>query len=196
MSQAEDAYWTGRLTDARHGQLDTVRKAATSWSALFTAVLGVFGAVTFASGLPDLGDLGDHRRLLVRCMIGLAALSALAATLLAGSAANSLPRVTNDQSIATFQQTTKETAVRALARLRWALRCGALAAVIVVAGSFLVLFADQPDKPAAVPKLIAIVNGRAYCGTPAAAADGTLSIGGVPLAGATSITVVTACPAG
>ncbi len=65
MSQAEDEYWAAKLTEARRGQLDTVRKAATNWSALFTAVLGVFTAVTFASGVPGLDELEAGSRLVV-----------------------------------------------------------------------------------------------------------------------------------
>src|SRR5262245_32635392 len=103
MSQAEDEYWAAKLTEARHGQLDTVRKAAASWSALFTAILGVFSAVTFTSGLSGLDELADAPRLAVQYAIGVAAVAALAATLLAGWAANAIPKVTNDMSIATMQ---------------------------------------------------------------------------------------------
>ena len=194
MSQAEDEYWAAKLTEARHGQLDTVRRAATNWSALFTAVLGVFSAVTFATGLPGLDELEDGPRLIVQCAIGVAAVAALAATLLAGWAANSIPKVSSDLSIASFQRTTKETAVSALNHLKWSLRCGAVAAVVVVAGSFFLLFAGKSAKPESVTKVISVVDGRAYCGAPKAAADGSLTVGNVPLSRATSITVVSVCP--
>lgn len=194
MSQAEDEYWALKLTEARHGQLETVRKAATNWSTLFTAVLGVFSAVTFASGLPGLDELGGTPRLIVRCAIGVAAIAALVATLLAGWAANSIPKVTNDLSIATFQSTTKKTAVSALNRVRWSMGCGAVAAVVVVAGSLLMLFAEKSAKPESTTNVITVVDGKAYCGAPNASADGSLTVGGVPLSLATSITVVSVCP--
>jgi hypothetical protein len=194
MSRAEDEYWAAKLIEARRGQLDTVRKAATNWSTLFTAVLGVFTAVTFASGVPGLDELEAGPRLVVQCAIGVAAIAALVATLLAGWAANSIPKVTDDLSIASFQRTTKEAAVSALNRLNWSLRCGAVAAVVVVAGSLFMLFAEKSAKPESVTKVISVVDGKAYCGAPRAAADGSLTVGDVPLGRATSITVVSVCP--
>ncbi|MFI6449686.1 hypothetical protein [Kitasatospora sp. NPDC050543] len=194
MSQAEDEYWAAKLTEARHGQLDTVRKAATNWSTLFTAVLGVFSAVTFASGLPGLDELDRLSRLIVQCAIGVAAVAALAATLLAGRAANSIPKVASDLSISALQETTKKTAGSALNLLNWSLRCGVVAAVVVVAGSFFMLLAEKSAKPESVTKVISVVDGKAYCGAPKAGADGNLTVGGVALSRAASITVVPACP--
>ncbi|HMM95198.1 MAG TPA: hypothetical protein PKA89_09195 [Phycicoccus sp.] len=194
MSQAEDQYWAGKLTDARHGQLDTVRKAATSWSALFTAVLGVFSAVTFATGLPGIDDLDETPRVVVLASIGVAALATLAATILAGLAANSVPRVTSDLSIASFQKDTKETAKRALNLLKFSMISGCIAAVVVVGGSIIMLFSDSFAKAPSPTLLISVVGGKAYCGAPTVGTDGTLEVNGVPLSQASSITVVSSCP--
>lgn len=196
MSRDEDEFWASKILDARHSQLDTVRKAAAGWSALFTAVLGVFGTVTFASGLGGLDDLTDGTRNVVKTAIAIAALAALAATILAGSVANSMPRVTNDLTVSSFQAETKRRAVSALRRLRWAMNLGALAAAVVITGSLVVLFAAKSSTEDKLPTLVAVVDGKTYCGTPAWSTDGTLSLSGVSLNGTTSLIIVPACPKG
>lgn len=192
MSQEEDEYWAGKLRDARHGQLDTVRKAAASWSTLFTATLGLFGTVTFVSGLTALDDLPSGTRLAVRWLIVTAAVVTLAATILAASAANSMPRVSNDLTIDNYQAQNKAAATAALTRLHIAMGLGAVAASVVVAGSIVVLFSDKSKPPAA--HLLVEVNGKTYCGTPTRAADGTLRLGATSLDGASLLTTVTSCP--
>src|SRR4051794_27492384 len=59
---AEETYWRDQVVAARHGQLEMVRKAATGWSALFGGLLGIFGTVAFAGGLPTMEDLPDRWR--------------------------------------------------------------------------------------------------------------------------------------
>jgi hypothetical protein len=192
VSQEEDEYWEGKITEARRGQLETVRKAAASWSTLFTAVLGVFTTVTFASGLTGLNDLSTETRNLVRGGIAVAVIATLTATVLAGAAANSLPRKYDDLTVDTYKARYKKQATTALTRLRLSMLFGVLAAIVVVAGSFVVLFAEKaPVKP---QPIIASVSGKTYCGTPVVQPDGSLSIGDIPLNGATSLTVVTKCP--
>ena len=192
MSQEEDEYWQARLLDARHGQLDTVRKAAASWSTLFTATLGLFGTVTFVSGLTALDDLASGTRLAVRWLIVAAAVLTLAATILAASAANSMPRVGNDLTVNTYQSKNKAAATAALTRLRIAMGLGAAAASVVIAGSIVVLFADKSPSPPT--HLLVVVNGKTYCGTPTRSADGALRLGATSLDGASLVTTVTACP--
>jgi hypothetical protein len=192
MSQEEDDYWAGKLLDARHGQLDTVRKAAASWSTLFTATLGLFGTVTFVSGLTGLNDLPTGTRLAARWLIVAAAVLTLAATILAASAANSMPRVSEKLTSDTYQSANKTAATNALRRLRIAMGLGAVAASVVVAGSIVVLFSDKSSPSA--PHLLVEVNGKTYCGTPSRAADGTLRLGAAPLDGASLVTTVTTCP--
>lgn len=194
MSQDEDEFWTSKILETRHSQLDTVRKAATSWSTLFTAILGVFGTVTFVSGLTGLDTLSDTVRGLVRGGIAIAAVATLAATILAGSASNSIPKVSNDLTIDGFRSDNKKRAAKALKRLQWSMFFGALAAAVVISGSIVVLFADKSSKPDNPPPIIAVVNGRAICGTPSIASDGTLAIGSTSLNGATSLIIVAACP--
>jgi hypothetical protein len=193
MSKEEDDFWRQAIEDARHNQLDTVRKAAAGWLALFTAVLGVFGTVTFATGLTGLNDLSDTTRVYVRIGIAVAAVATLAATILAGSAANSVPHVTSELDITSFQVKTNNRAKSALNRLRGAMVLGAVAAAVVVAGSFLVLFSNPVTASTQPAPVIAEIGGKAYCGTPTASADGTLSIGGTSLNGAKSIVVVGSC---
>lgn len=195
MSQEEDEYWAKKLTDVRHTQLETVQKAATGWATLFTAVLGVVGSVTFVTGLNGLNDLTQPIQWIVKGGITAAAVIALAATILAGVAANSMPKVSDDVTFDNFRTKSKTKALAALGYLRVALILGAAAAIIVVAGSLLVLFSDKATTPAQPQSVIVEVHGKVYCGTPAVSPDGAMSIGSVPLDGARSITVVNACPA-
>ncbi|WP_189211279.1 hypothetical protein [Actinokineospora fastidiosa] len=190
MSREEDEYWEGKILEARRGQLDTVRKAAAGWSALLTAVLGAFATVTFASGLTGMNDLPVGVRSIVRIGIAIAAIAVLLATILAGAAANAFPRKTNDLTVDAFRTAHKERATRALKRLKWSMGFGVAGAVVVVAGSFVVLFTDKaPAKPQPV---IAPAGGKVYCGVPSAAPDGSLMLANVPLTG--DVIVVAKCP--
>jgi hypothetical protein len=194
MSQAEDDFWKAKILEARHDQLDTVRKAAASWATLFTAVLGVFGTVTFTTGLTGLDDLADDTKNLARAAIVGAAVLALVATLLFASAANSMPSKTSNLTVTEFQERYKRLAKSALTRLHIAMGAGAAAAVVVILGSVIVLYADKTSAPPKVPSIIAVIDGKTYCGVPAASKDGTLNISDAPAGKATLLTVVAACP--
>ncbi len=196
MSQADDDFWKGQVVAARRNQLEVIRKAATGWAALFTAVLGVFGSVTFVGGLSGLNDLADPLATNLRWAILVAALLTLAATLLTGFVANSIPRVTSDLDAGTLRDDTKNKARRGRKLLRASMYCAAAAGVIVTIGSAVALFAEKKSSASEAPTVVAVVDGMATCGALTADDRGVASVSGTPLDdGVESLTVVDACPA-
>jgi hypothetical protein len=67
------------------------------------------------------------------------------------------------------------------------------AAALVLAGSLIVLWVPEKSEPAHETTVLAVIEGRAICG-PLGRAGGTLTVGGTPVAAATSLAVVTKCP--
>jgi len=81
----------------------------------------------------------------------------------------------------------------ALARLNLGRLFAVVAAVLVLAGSLVVLWVPAPPAPSASPQVLAVIDGRAVCG-PLGRSGGTLTIGGTPVSTATSLVVVSECP--
>lgn len=194
MQYDEDQYWEGRLIETRRSQLDTVQKSARGWSTLFAAVLGAFGSVTFVSGLAGLDELPPSLRIAVQWLVAFAACTTLAATILAGLAANVLPAPSDDATSLGLRSETKLRAKKALRRLRAAIWLGVLAALCVISGSMAVLFAPADGHSSAPTYLVAVVGGRAFCGAGATGPSGELSIGGVVFRDVDSISIVPRCP--
>ncbi len=195
MAKEDDDYWKGEVAKIRRTQLDVVRKSATGWSALFAAVLGVFGSVTFVGGLTGVDELPESLAGDVRVAIVVAAGLALLATVLAGLAANSLPSVTSDLTFQKLRDDTKDKATSARSLLRWALLCAAGAGVIVTVGSGAVVLAEKEESAPTAPSVVVVVDGKAACGRLTEDADGQLSVEGIGLGDAgASFTVVSACP--
>lgn len=193
MSQKEDEYWASQILVARRTQLETVRKAATAWSAVFSGLLGLFGTVTFVGGLNGLDDLNQGTQVGVQVGIVVAAFCTVVATIFAALAANAFPIVTNDLTVDTFQSKNKERAEKALGRLRTSMFLGATAAIIVIGGSTVVLLADKSEPADKAPTIIAVVEGKAHCGR--LTSDGEdLAVGGRRLESVSSLTVVSSCP--
>jgi uncharacterized membrane protein YfcA len=193
MPQEEDQYWSDQIQDARRTQLETVRKASAAWAGLFTAVLGVFGSVTFATGFATLSELPPQTRALVRAVIASAAVCTLAATILSGLASNSRPRVSDDLSVDNFRVGMKRRAKQALLQLRVAIWLGAVAAALVVLGSLVVLYSGRITHPSVQPIMV-VIHGQVYCGTPTMGDAGTLRLGSLALRNVVSLLVVPACP--
>lgn len=194
MSKDEDDYWEGQLRNARRGQLDTVRKAATVWAATFTGVLGIFGSVTFVGGLNGLNDLGQTARLVAQTAVVIAAGATLVATVLTASAANSFPTMTSALTGDSLRERSKELAALGLRRLRAAMVFAGTAAMAVMAGSGVVLFAGKTTpKPAPPPFVVAVIDGHAQCG-PLRTSPSGLIVNGARLKRVDQITVVPACP--
>ena len=193
--QTDDEYWTEQIDATRRGQLDTVKKAAAGWTTLFTATLGIFGTVSFASGFTGLSDLEPTTKLIVRILIVVAALLMLAATLLAGFAANTFPKHTNDLNVDDFRDASKTRAELSLTLLRLALIAGVATAAVVLAGSFLVLFSDKASAPDAGTSAIVTFDDGAVCGVLEIDDQGSLTLDGRELDGVRSFTIVDECPA-
>lgn len=193
MAMTEEEFWSQQVIEGRRGQLENVRKSATTWSGLFGAVLGVFGTVAFAGGLTALEDLPGEYASPVRVMTIAAAALALAATVLSGWAAGYPMKPTNDNTWQGLRNTTNDRAETARVELLVAKSLGFLAAVLVLVGSSLVLFIDKDTPAPKPPTVVAVVDGSAVCGTLSITSDGA-EIGGKPLSGAvTSFTIVAAC---
>jgi len=193
MSQEDDEYWSGRILDARRNQLESVRKASAAWAGIFAAVLGVFGSVTFVTGLASLSELTPGVRVTVRIFIAGATGCTLAATILSALASNSLPRVSGNLSVDHFRAEMKSRAQTALYRMRIAMALGAVAASLVVLGSLIVLFSNDPQRPSVQPIMV-IIHGDVYCGVPAVGNNQYLRLGSRNLTGVTSMMAVPACP--
>ncbi len=194
MSQEEDEYWAEEIANARRTQLDTVKKAAAGWTALFSAVLAVFGSVTFASGLTGLDDLASTTKAVVRVGIAVAAGATLLATLLAGAVTARVPNVSNVLTVDAFREDRKSQAERGLRLLKVSIFFGVVAAIAVTAGSLTVLFADRASAPSTPSAVVAVVDGKAVCGPPEKKPGSVLVVDGVQLNGATSIVPVASCP--
>jgi len=193
MSRIEDDFWKQKVREAQHTQLDAVRKSAAGWTALFTAVLGVFGAVTFTGGLTGVSDMSVGWKLVVRLLITAAALLALIATVLTGLAANTFPRAESDTSFQAFRDQTKRDAEKARSLLMAGMGFAAGAAVVVVGGSAASLWADKENTPKKPPTVVTIIDGEARCGALNLNGD-ELRVGSARLENVTSVVVVDACP--
>jgi hypothetical protein len=191
---AEESYWRTQAASIRHDELATVRKAADTWTTLLTAVLGVFGTVAFAGGLPALEDLNDTLQFIVKVVTAAAVVCAVIATVYASKASGTSTKTTNNTSWQGVQKAARDNAVAARTQLAKAKRWGIAAAALVLGGSLLILFAGSAKPDPAAPSVIANVNGTIACGPLTKASNGALSAGTTPLNGATSITVVPACP--
>jgi hypothetical protein len=188
----EEVYWRGRVASAQHDELETVRKGAAAWTTLFTAVIGVFGTVAFASGLPALDDLDEKLQDPVKWATIAAGVLALVATVMAGIAAGPSLKKSSDSSWQGMRTRTRDSARTALTLLNIAKILGGVAAAIVFVGSVVIFLSGE--APGSAPKLVAVVNGTAVCGPLGTASDGAAKVGSTPLAGASYIVVVTRCP--
>lgn len=195
MSLTEEEFWRQQVLEGRRTQLEAVRKAATSWSELFAAVLSLFGTVTFAGGLASLEDLEEGLQTPVKLATLAAALLMLSATVLAGLASGHSAATTSDNTWQGMRTSTNKRADRAREFLSYAKICGLGAGVIVLLGSAVILLAGEAAAPAkTAPTVVAIVDGEAVCGALKAGSDGALMVDDVPLRSVSTVEVVDACP--
>ncbi len=194
MTPDEFDYWNGKVLEARRGQLEVVRKAATAWTGLLTAILGVFGTATFVTGLPGLDQVTGGLATALRIGVIVIALALLLSVVTAGLAASSFPRTADGLTANALRIDTKATAKTSLALLKISLISGIVAAVALVLGSASLVF-STPEPSAKKPPLILVTNAtEAKCGVLTQSPDGTLTVSGLSLAGATRIAIVEACP--
>lgn len=135
------------------------------------AIFGIFGAAVFATGWDR---LADSTRDFVRGVVVVAVIATLAAALSAGSA------VLSERNI--------------VRRLRWSVRLVAIAALALASAAVTVSLADESTPAATPPLMMAIIDGKMYCGAASLDPDGTLWVRARSLHEATFVTVVAACP--
>ena len=194
VASEDEVFWRAQATAAKHQELENVRKAATAWTALFTAVVGVFSTVAFAGGLPALDDLDPTWQDPVKYATVVALALALTATILAGIATGPSAKTTDDSSWKGTRNRARDAARNARTQLRISKFLGAVAAAVILGGSVAIFFAGATAPKAKLPSLIAVVGGKAVCGPLTKGSDGQAKVGQESLAGATSILVVSACP--
>ncbi|MEV4513307.1 hypothetical protein AB0K00_30560 [Dactylosporangium sp. NPDC049525] len=188
----EAAYYETRLDELRRDQLKTVQSAAGRWSALMTAVLGVFGTVAFAGGLTTIDKLAAPYDVVAKAVTTLAAVTAVTAVVHLARAAGGLRledlTFPNGKALMNREARLAGEARTRLRTGRWfAVATGAL----VLAGSGLVLWCPTA-APGPAKVLVRFPDGAA-CGAPAWA-GGQLTVGGRPLRDAVEIVPVAACP--
>lgn len=191
MDKSDFDYWSAQVLNARRSQLDTVKKAATGWSALLTAVLGVFGTATFVTGLPGLDDIGAGWAKILRIGVLVVAILLLVSIVLGGIASNSWPRISDNLTADSLRSSTKSAAVAARILLRISLIVGGVAALLLVSGSAVVLFLPKMQSPQQL--FLVTTADRSTCG-PLATASGVISVGGQDVVGAKTIQLVSSCP--
>lgn len=192
--ELEEQFWRMQVAEGRHGQLDAIRKAATTWSELLAAILGLFGIVAFAGGLTGLEDLESDYQTPIKIATLAAAVLVLAATILAGFAAGYSTQTTSDSSWQGLRDSVNQRAEDARVKLMVAKALGSVAGLIVLVGSATVLLAGEAESTKSPPTVVAVVDGSVVCGK-LSAGSGGLQVDGTALSGSvTSIVVVDACP--
>lgn len=188
----EAAYYEDRLDELRRGQLKTVQTSAGRWSALMTAVLGVFGTVAFAGGLSTVDQLAAPYDVIAKAVTTLAAATAVTAVVFLARAAGGL-RLDDlvFPSGRTLMNREARLAVEARTRLRTGQRFAVATGALVLAGSGLVLWC--PTAAPGPPQLLVRFPDGAVCGAPAWV-GGQLTVAGRALRDALETVPVTACP--
>lgn len=191
----EMKYWDQAVRDRDRKQLENVQKAATTWSALLAAVLGVLSTAAFAGGITSLDKLGEPWALIAKVATLVAALFLLISILRASEASGTTKTgLQPHESWNDMQAKAPGRAKYAADKLDAAKFWGGFAAVIILVGSTVAFVAGEKEAaPSTPPKVIAVIGGIAVCGE--LKADGSsLEVDGETLTGVESITVVTACP--
>ncbi|HKJ55618.1 MAG TPA: hypothetical protein VJ978_06490 [Nitriliruptoraceae bacterium] len=199
MNEAEHDYWLGEVRRLERGQLATVQAAADSWTKLFGAVTGIFGVAAFAGGLTTIDKLASPFNIVAASLTTLAAVCAAfslynSATATRSASADTMtgltPRILRERSSAA--------AAEGAARLANARSWGLAAAVVIAAGSVVVLWQPLLASSESTPEqVLVVVEGRAVCG-PLEGSGEDLEVAGVSLTGIESgaVTVVSRCPSG
>jgi hypothetical protein len=193
VSRAEAEFSKGKARDAVHEQLDTVRASATAWSAVTTVVLGIFGTVAFAGGLPTLDKVEKSWQTPLKWVTVIVLMLFLASTIMAAYAANGWTFTTNNTAWKAVRDSTTGDAQTARTWLTRSLIAGGAAAFIVIVGSCLLLFKGEATAAPAPPTVVAVIDGTAVCG-PLTTASGRLTVGTQPLTEVDSLVIVEACP--
>jgi hypothetical protein len=193
-AEEEWKYWDTKATELRRTQLTTVQTAATKWSAVLTALLGVFGTVAFAGGLTTIDKLPSPWDAWAKVLTTLAAITAVIAIGILNRAAGGLS-ITKYRglSAATVRDINTTGAAGALGLLKIGRYLAVATASLVLAGSLLVLWVREREDVPSVPTVLAVVDQELICGE-LASTKGRLTIDGKPADTAIFITPVSACP--
>jgi hypothetical protein len=206
-AEKDYAYWEEQFDTLRRGQLTTVQTSAGNWAKAVTALLGVLGTVTFATGetalskLPkdrDIGWLHPAHTLAgdVKLLIVIAFVLALAAAALVSLASGEIfPRSRPNDSPTKLRNRTLSTAKKALIELRIGQGLGVAAILIVLAGSLVVFLTPATNAPTEPPTVVAVTTEGVFCGKLQGTAA-ALTVAGHSLNNVSAMTVVTACPEG
>lgn len=191
----EEEYWTQVVLDRDRKQLENVQKAATTWSALLAAVLGVLSTAAFAGGITSLDKLGEPWATVAKVSTLLAAVCLLFSVVYASKASGTTKTgLVPHEGWTDARMKAPGRATAAADNLNYAKFFGGAAAVIILTGSTIAFVAGEKEAaPDKVPKVVAVVDGSAVCGQ--LKADGSsLKAGDTTLTSVQSITIVTACP--
>jgi hypothetical protein len=194
--QLEEAlFWKAKVDEQlRGGQLDTIQKAATAWTALFGSLLGIFGVVAFAGGLQSIDDLTDDTARLAKFGTLAAAVALGVATYFAAKASGQLfPTVSNDTTWQAYRTATLEKVEAARYSLKIARVAGLVAVVIVLFGSAVILLV-APAKASPPVVIVKSRTGEQVCGRLERDATNAITVEQAAIAPDAFVTVVTKCP--
>jgi hypothetical protein len=192
--EEEFDYWDAKATELRREQLASVRATATKWTALMSALLGVFGTVAFAGGLQTVDHLSDPWASIVKGLTTGAAVSAVGAIVLLSLAAGGL-RISKEKGLTadSVRRMSTEDTRQALHWLSWGKVATVIAATLVLTGSTIILWVQPKSTP---PQTVLVITRHGvFCG-PLTRAKGEFHVGRHALEGDISGTIIVdACPA-
>jgi hypothetical protein len=189
----EIKYWSSKVEEAKRGQLETVQKSATAWMALFSSLLGVFGAVAFAGGFRSIDELDDSAAFPIKVATTLAGAALCLATYLAAKAAGRLfPTTTNDSTWQAYRKASIDTAAQSLESLSNARKLGLVAVLLVLFGSLFALWG--PTAPPSPSKVLMNIEGKVICGKLSYSKGGLIAVDGVEVRSITQQPTLVICP--
>jgi hypothetical protein len=146
---AEWKYWDDKAAELYRTQRDTVSASAAKWTALQTAILGVFTAVAFAGGLTTLDKLGEPWHWIALGITILAVLTGLTAIVLMNFAGGGLftKVITQPLDGMKVKQDFAEAALVKNQYLRNAQKASIATVCLFIIGAFMVLIVGPADPP-------------------------------------------------
>lgn len=197
----DDLEWNNEATAIWHTELADVRGVAEKWGATVAALLGIFGAVAFATGPSALTDIPGRDAYVVLALILLAVVAAATATYCAAIAAQGTPTSVPNLNGWTLKQFQADKLPRAVKLLRTS-RFLALAAILLIIGAVAVGWLAALDgRNSASPQSAVVVraDGAVSCGTLKWGKQNRLVLDNghgsiIPLARVSAVTTVTSCP--
>lgn len=178
--------------------LESVRESAGKWQTTITTMIGLFALSGFVKGPDDFAKVASSWQWGIPWILGLIALTGVSAVLLAGRAANGLPKKgwSDAADYMGRQQTAADDAASAL---RWAITLAVVAFGLLVLMVGILWFA--PRAPAETSNSLVTTRSAVYCGPIAPSPNGIEvadTLGGskvdVPAADIIGMQQVRTCP--